>query len=305
MVESLDIVDAHHHLWDLELNAAGYPWLAPDDHDRGWGDTSSLKKTYSVSHLREDAADAGVNLRKSVHIQANFDASRPADETIWLEALADSDEGAGLPNAIVGYANLAEEGLDNLLEAHMQSSRFRGIRQVLNRHSNPVHNRAPADWMQDDGWSEGFARLARYGLSFDAQIYHHQAADLEALATKVPEVPVVVDHTLLPLERDDQNLQAWREAVRRLAALPHIMIKASGFGMVERDWTTETIRPFVLHCIDCFGADRVMFGSNFPVDKLMANYAKIWSSLDEITADFSDEERQALFSGNAERFYRI
>lgn len=303
--QPLDIVDAHHHLWDLEANAAGYPWLAPDEHDRGWGDTSALKKTYSVDRLLGDAAAAGVNLTKSVHIQANFDPTRPVDETRWLQALGGDPAHRGLPSAIVGFANLADPGLEAVLEGHCQSSRFRGVRHVLNRHSNPVHNRAPQNWMLDPAWRSGFATLARFGLSFDAQIYHHQADDLIRLAGECPDVPVVIDHTLLPIEREPDDLTAWRAAVRRLAEVPQIMIKASGFGMVERDWTAGSIRPFVRHCIDCFGPDRVMFGSNFPVDMLMANYAKIWSALDEITADLSGDERKALFCGTAERFYRI
>lgn len=305
MIKSLEIVDAHHHLWDLELNGPGYPWLAPDDHDRGWGDTSALKRSYVVKNLQADAEAAGVILRKSVHIQANFDPNRPADETRWLEALANSADGAGLPSAIVGYANLAEDGLDALLETHLQSSRFRGIRQVLNRHDNPAHNRASCDWMRDDAWRDGFARLGHYGLSFDAQIYHHQAHELAELARHFPDVPIVIDHLLLPLDRDSANIAGWRNAVRRIAELPNIMIKVSGFGMVEREWTAESIRPYVLHCIDSFGTDRVMFGSNFPVDKLMASYKKFWSALDAITAGFSKEERDNLFCTTAERFYRI
>ncbi|MEZ5658398.1 MAG: amidohydrolase family protein [Burkholderiaceae bacterium] len=299
----MEIVDSHHHLWDLELNS--YPWLKPDDHDRGWGDTSALKKTYSVASLLEDAAGAGVELVKSVHVQANFDPTRPVDETRWLESVADDPASRGLPNAIVGFADLSSPALQSVLEAHCKASRFRGIRQVLNRHPNPTHNRAPRDFLEDDAWCRGFASLARYGLSFDAQIYHHQAASLIRLARANPNVPVVVDHTGLPLERDEANLSAWREAIAALAALPHVMIKLSGFGMLDRNWGAESIRPFVLHCIECFGPERAMFGSNFPVDRLMASYGKVWSAFDEVTCDFSASERSALFRTSAERFYRI
>ena len=301
----MNIVDAHHHLWDLELNRSGYPWLAPDEHDRGWGDTSELKKTYSVARLLDDAHCAGVTLTGSVHIQANFDPARPVDETDWLQSLEDNPANQGLPNAIVGFANLAAPDLEAVLEGHCRASRFRGIRQVLNRHANPTHNRAPCDWMQDEGWRAGFARLADFGLSFDAQIYHHQAAELAELARANPDVPVVIDHTLLPIERDADNLAAWKDAVRLLSEVPQVMIKASGFGMVEREWTAASMGPFVLHCINCFGPSRVMFGSNFPVDRLMASYEKVWSAFDAIVTGFSLDERQEMFCNTARRFYRF
>lgn len=301
----MQIIDAHHHLWDLEANGDGYPWLAPDDHDRGWGDTSSLKRTYSVPALLEDARLAGVTLRKSVHIQANFDPLRPVDETRWLQRLGDTGGSEGLPNAIVGFANLASPDVEAVLEAHMESSRFRGVRQVLNRHDNPVHNRAPRDFLADADWQRGFGLLAKYDLSFDAQIYYPQAAQLAVVAEAYPEVPVVIDHTLLPLERDAAHIEGWRSAVASLAKLPHVMMKISGFGMVERDWTAQSAAPFVLHCIDCFTPARIMFGSNFPVDKLMADYGKVWSAYADIVQGFSDAERAQMFVGSAERFYRI
>ncbi len=301
----MQIIDAHHHLWDLEANGEGYPWLAPDDHDRGWGDTSSLKKTYSVPALLEDARRAGVTLKKSVHIQANFDPTRPVDETRWLQGLGDARGHEGLPSAIVGFANLATPDVERVLAAHAESSRFRGVRQVLNRHENPVHNRAPRDFLADAEWQQGFGLLAKYGLSFDAQIYYPQAAQLVAVAQAHPDVPVVIDHTLLPLEREEAHIAGWRAAVAALAGLPHVMMKISGFGMVERDWTAESVAPFVLHCIDCYTPARIMFGSNFPVDKLMADYEKVWAAYAEIVQGFSAEEREQMFVGSAERFYRI
>ena len=109
----------------------------------------------------------------------------------------------------------------------------------------------------------------------------------------------------MPVERDSENLAGWRSGVARLAALPNMVVKLGGFGMVDNGWTVGSIRPFVLHCIDCFGPDRAMFASNFPVDRLMSSYARLWSAYDEIAAGFTAEERHALFRATAERTYRI
>ncbi|MCE8516863.1 amidohydrolase family protein [Ruegeria pomeroyi] len=301
----MDIIDAHHHLWDVEKNGASYPWYTEDHGDRGWGDTSAIMRNYTPAELLRDAQEGGVTVLKSVHVQANFDFSNPVGETRWLEEIA-QDEGSGdLPTAIVGYADLSSVDVGRVLEAHAEHPRFRGVRQVLNRHDDPKLNRAPQDFLANPDWRTGVQRLSEMGLSFDAQIYHQQAAALIEVAVDLPELDIVLDHALMPAERDDANIEGWRQAVMRLAELPNLSMKISGFGMVDNNWSTESIRPFVLHCIDAFGPDRIMFGSNFPVDKLMSDYGRLWRAYDEILSGFSDVERHAMLIGTAERFYRI
>lgn len=299
----MEIVDAHHHLWDIERNF--YPWLKEVHHDRGWGDMSALMLSYRASDLLSDAAGAGLTLLKSVHVQANFDPSDPVGETRWLEESATESQSGNLPSAIVAFADLSASNVIAVLEGHTRFSRVRGVRQVLNRHPDPRLNRAPRDYLADDKWRSGFAELARYGLVFDAQIYHHQATGLAELARRHPGIPVVLDHAGMPAQQDPENLEGWRRAIAELAAVPNITVKISGFGMVDNNWTTDSIRPFVRHCIDCFGPDRSMFGSNFPVDRLMASYGIIWSAYAEIVSDLSESEQHYLFRGTAERVYQI
>ena len=90
-----------------------------------------------------------------------------------------------------------------------------------------------------------------------------------------------------------------------MGTAPNVSGKISALGMLDQTWTTDSIRPFVLDMIDILGVDRCMFASNFPVDSLFSDYATVWNAYDEITADFSDEERTKLFHDNAEKYYRI
>jgi predicted TIM-barrel fold metal-dependent hydrolase len=299
----VQIVDAHHHLWDLERNA--YPWNTPEDHDRGWGDLSSLKQTFLPHHLRTEAKAAGVTLLKSVHVQANWEASDPVGETRWLAEIAQDPLSHGLPSAIVGFADLSAEDAPRVLAEHAAFEQVRGIRQVLNRHDDPKLNRAPRDYLSDPDWRRTFGRLADHGFSFDAQIYQQQAFALAALARANPEVTIVIDHALMPAERDPDSLSRWHDAVSLLSDCPNTVMKISGFGMVDNRWSEDSIRPFVQHCITSFGPDRAMFGSNFPVDRLMATYAKVWAAFAAITADLDPAARHDLFVGTAERVYRI
>jgi predicted TIM-barrel fold metal-dependent hydrolase len=93
--------------------------------------------------------------------------------------------------------------------------------------------------------------------------------------------------------------------MRLLAGCPNVAVKISGLGMADRNWTEASMRPFVLATIELFGVERCLFASNFPVDKLMSDYRTLWQAYDNITRDFSADERAALFQGNAARYYRI
>ena len=292
------IVDPHHHLWDPGRNT--YPWLQGEMHDRGWGDLRPLQQPYLVADLLADAARQG--LQKSVHVQANFDPSNPVGESAWLEAVAAE---AGFPHGIVGFADFSSPDVESVLERHSKHPRMRGIRQVLNRHPNPVLNRAPKDFLADETWQKNLGLLKRYGWSFDAQVYYQQMPALAALARRYPDIQFVLDHAGMPAERDAAGIEGWKRGMQQLAACSNIAVKLCGYGMVDTKWTVDSIRPFVLQPIEWFGPERSMFASNFPVDRLMASYDRLWNAYRDISAGFSSAEKALLFRASAERIYRI
>ena len=115
----------------------------------------------------------------------------------------------------------------------------------------------------------------------------------------------VLVHCGQPRDRTASGRALWQEAITLLARVPNMAIKLSGFGMFERNWTIESLRPLVLFAIGAFGPDRVMFGSNFPVDGMMRDYAGLWHAYDAITEDQSSAAREAMFHDTAARIYRI
>jgi len=295
------IVDSHHHLWDLDRNL--YPWLQGRMSDRGWGDSRPLQKNYTVDDLLADGASQG--LRKSVHVQANFNPADPVGETAWLENVASRPQSHGFPHAVVGFADFSSPGVDAILEGHARYPRVRGIRQVLNRHVDPRLNRAAHDYLGDDAWRANLGLLRQYGWSFDVQVYWQQMPAVSALAARYPDTQFILDHAGLPVERDPHSLQGWRRSMQQLAQHPNITVKLCGYGMVDNRWTVDSVRPFVLEPIEWFGPERCMFASNFPVDRLMASYYDLWNAYRQITADFSASEKAALFYDTAVRVYRI
>lgn len=267
-------------------------------HDRGWGDTRPLQKNYLVPDLLADGARQG--LHKSVHVQAN--AADPVNETAWLDETAAEH---GFPHGIVAFADFSSSSVESVLEGHARYARMRGIRQVLNRHADPKLNRAPKDYLADDTWQANLGKLRRYGWSFDVQVYWQQMPAVAALARRYPDLQLILDHAGMPVERDAAGLEGWRRGMRQLAGCPNLAVKLCGYGMVDNRWTADSLRPFVLGPIEWFGAQRCMFASNFPVDRLMASYNRLWDAYREITAAFSASEKKFLFYDNAARIYRL
>ena len=298
-MSDMPIVDPHHHLWDLEKYY--YVWLSGEPLDTIVGDYSSITHTYLVGDYLRDMGSQ--NVIKSVHIQCEFDPSNPAGESEWLQAAADEH---GFPHGIVGAAHLEDADVEQLLASHARFPNFRGIRQMLNWHEDPVLSfTSRSDYMTDSDWRRGFGLLEKYDLSFDLQLYPAQMPDAANLAGAFPDTQIILNHTGMPIDRDEEGMELWRSGMRKLADQSNVAVKISGLGLVDHSWTVAGIRPIVLETIEIFGADRCMFASNFPVDRLYSDFDTVFDAFSEITAGFSDAERSSLFSSNAECIYRI
>jgi predicted TIM-barrel fold metal-dependent hydrolase len=298
-VDNLPIIDPHHHLYDLKTGR--YPWLQDDMLDRVFGDYSAIRRDYLIDDFREDIKNQ--NVVKTVHLQVEYDHNDPVAETRWLQSVADQH---GYPHGIVAFADLASPNVQQTIEEHCGFPNVRGIRQCLNYHRDPVKTFIEHPHLMSDAqWQRGYALLARYDLSFDLQLYYTQMAEAVELAKKFPDTPMVLNHTGMPVDRDTDDIAEWRASMKSLASVPNVFCKISGLGMGDWNWTTDSIRPFVLDAIDAFGTERCMFASNFPVDKLFSSYDDVFNAFKAITLDLSDCERRALFHDNAERVYRL
>lgn len=293
----MDIVDAHHHLWDLDMKS--HPWLCDEG---GWA-PAELRQSYLLDDFRTDGE--GLSVVKSVHVQAEFDETRPVDETAWLQSIADHPDSGGFPHGIVGYANLSHSDVEATLEAHLAHPNVRGIRQILNWRENSPLAMTDRNYLADDTWRHHFALLHRHGLSFDLQLLHDQMPAAAEFLRAHPNAVIVLDHTGMPIERDEESLASWRSGMQLLAELDNVHVKLSGLGMSALGFDVDAIRPLVLQTIEWFGVERCLFASNFPVDRLGTDYRTLWTTFDDFTQDLSESERRALFHDNATRVYRL
>ncbi len=302
-VYDLEISDCHHHLWDLEENH--YPWLTTSTGPRVCGDYASIRnRNFLVDNFIANRGD--LNVSRFIHEEAVIDRPDPVRETRWLQSLADQPESEGIPHGIVAFADFSQPDIEATLEAHRAYPNLRGIRQFVHEAYIDPENPQPS-LIENAHWRTQVGLCQKYGLVFDLQIYWQQTDDAIKLVTQHPGQSFVLTHTGLPAQpRDNEYMANWKASLSRLAELPNLSVKLSGFGMFEKNWTPRSIRPTVLHTIEAFGVDRCLFGSNFPVDSVCGKtYRQCWEDFFELVSDFSDTEKRKLFSENTNRIYNV
>ncbi|WP_330208788.1 MULTISPECIES: amidohydrolase family protein [unclassified Pseudomonas] len=312
------IVDAHHHLWDRP----GQRYLAED-------------YLVDVTGGHRVVASVYVQCRSMLSVDA-AEPVQPLGEVEYANGVA-AHSASGLMGslrmctAIVGGANLllGDEVAPVLeLMRHRAGNRFRGIRNATAWHadqrlvSNPKP--APPGLLQAPAFRRGVAHLARHGLSLDVWAYHTQLDEVVELAKAFPELVIIVDHLGGPLGagpyagRRDEVFVSWASMLVRLARYPNIRMKLGGMGMRVAGFDLDTRpdppgsselaqlwRPYLIHAIETFGVERCMFESNFPVDKGMFSYRVLWNAFKRVVFDFTDDQKDRLFSGTAAEVYMV
>ena len=302
-MKNIPIVDAHHHLWDLNNEHTKYSWLMVTEGEAFFGDYAAIRKSYLLEDYIKDAQNQ--NIIKSVHVQAEHDDDKPVNETAWLQSLADNHS-SKLPNAIVAFADFSKNNIVEILDGHQKYKNTRGIRQILSFNKEaPKYSHASEDFMKNATWVENFKNIRNRNLSFDIQIYKHQMQDAADLANKYDDVLFILNHTGEPCYQTEEYIHSWEENMKKLAKCENVVAKISGLGMFDPQWTIDSTRIFVEKTIQIFGIDRCMFASNFPVDKIFNTFDNYWESFKEITKDYSENDKKLLFSSNAEKYYRI
>ncbi len=295
-----EIIDTHLHLWDLDR--VNYPWLAPNVPPTALlGDLTEIRRNCLAADFLVEAHPLGIV--KAVHVEANPDPADPVSETRWLQNQAAV---SGLPQAIVAAAALEDPQVHAVLEAHLEMPNVRGVRQSLNWTPEPGrYGEALPDRLADPAWRTGFALLAPLGLSFDLQVDPVQMTAAAELARSFPSTVIIVDHMGMPVERDEDGMSRWRLGMRSLAEPQNTVVKISGLGMLDRYWTMDRIRPLILETIEIFGVDRIMFGSNFPIESLHRSLQELVAAIKTIVAELTLQEQARFFYRNAARYYRI
>jgi predicted TIM-barrel fold metal-dependent hydrolase len=300
----LAIIDAHHHLW--QLDRGHYPWLQDAYRPAGFflGDYQALRRDYLPAQYRRDTQGDGdncVTVLATVHVEAERDRAEAVAETAWLHA---PGWPRGMAAAVVAYAPFGTPGCAALLARQAGYARVRGIRckpLTASQPGEPVAGKAGS--MQDQAWLDDLACLPRHGLSWDLRVPFWHLCEAAQVAAALPELRIALNHTGLPLDRSEAGLAHWRRGMAALAACPNVMVKLSEFGLPGGRWDAQGNRRIVRETLAIFGHERAMFGSNLPVASLSASFGTVLGTVCEALPD--PGARARVLAQNAARFYRI
>ncbi len=290
--EELEFIDTHVHFFDFSLKDAGlqWVWLEPEFVHPVLGNIDGMKsQRYTAWEFTSESRFN--NVSRAVHVQAALGTEDPVNETKWLQAMADEQ---GMPQAIIADARLQDANVGETLERHSEYANVRGIRDF-----------AEGDYLVDPAFERGLAQLAQYGWVYDLDTEWEHFHKARALAERNPDVTLIVDHAGFPKERSDEYFKNWKEALHDLSGAPNVVIKISGLGMCDERWTPDSLRPWVHECIDAFGPDRAVFGTNWPLDRLYSSYTDVVQAYRTLIADFSLDEQRKMLSQNAAALFRI
>ena len=310
-----EIVDPHHHLWQRN----------------SWN--------YELTELWADTSD-GHNIAQTVFLECGSEYLpdgpehlRPVGESQYVANIAQAsaaESDQATIAAIVAKADLADDLLDEVLDAHVVAGAglFRGIRHAGARDPHPealmIAGQAPADLYANEAFRRGVARLGERGFSYDTWHYHHQNQAFYELAQAVPQTTMVLDHFGTPLGvgayagKREEIFSQWQEDIAAIASCPNVFAKLGGMAMPDNGfgWNARSLPPssdefveaqerYYDHTIQCFGAERCMFESNFPVDRLSISYHVLWNGLKKIARKYSATEQAQLFRNTARSVYKI
>lgn len=273
-------IDAHHHLW--RYNAAEYGWL--DD------DLRALRRDFLPPDLIAELAGAGID--GAVAVQAR----QTLDETRWLLDLAD---GCAAIRGVVGWAPIAGEDFPGVMEEFENRPKLKGLRHV-------IQSEEDENFILRADFNAGIYAMRGSGLVYDILVREHQLPQTIEFVDEYPDQVFVLDHVAKP-RIGAGILEPWTANLRELGLRQNVWCKVSGL-VTEADWknwTPDALRPYLDATVDAFGADRLLAGSDWPVCLVATEYAKWFELLRTYFAGFTENERDAIFGGNAGNVYQL
>ncbi len=277
-------IDAHHHFW--QPARGDYDWMPKDN--------PILNRAYGPDDLAPHLGAAGIG--GTVLVQA----AASVQETEYMLGLADATPWV---LGVVGWIDFEDPAQRRQLERFARHPKFKGVRPM-------IQDIADTDWMLRDDVQWAYRAIIDLDLTFDALGFPRHLANFLTLKTSYGEMRMVIDHIMKPQIREamagGDALGPWAEGMERLARETDTFCKFSGL-VTEADagWGIDDLRPFARHVLDCFGAERVMWGSDWPVCRLAAEYDVWLGAAHQLTAHLPPAEVQEVFGGAASRFYRL
>lgn len=278
----MKVVDTHAHFWDVERLT--YPWI-----EKG----SPFDRSFHLDDYQR--VSAGLPIARMVFVECDAHARLSIAEAEWVAGLARIDPRI---QGIVARVSLMEDDALATLDKMVAMPLVRGIRDNIQGHE-------PGFALQER-FVGGVRAVHRHGLHFELCLKHDQLEETIELVRRCPEGQFVLDHCAKPDIKAGLR-QPWRSQIREMARLPNIVCKISGL-VTEADWDNwqpDEILWYARAAVEAFGPDRVMFGSDWPVNEVAGGYVRWFQLAQALSAPWTQGEQEAFFWKNAERVYRL
>ena len=275
-------IDTHQHFWNM--SKTDYPWLIP-----AYG---PIYANFYPRDLEPQLKAAGIDQTVLVQSMDSY------EDTAAMLTQAEDFDWIG---AVVGWVPLLDHDAERkALDRYSKHPKFRGIRHLIHEEKDP-------DWVVQPKVIEGLKILADYGMSFDVvAVFPNHLKHVPTLAEKVPNLTLIIDHLAKPPIKDKQ-MGAWADQMAAAAQYPNVYAKVSGLNTAAdwANWSAADLKPYIDFAIEKFGAERLMFGSDWPVAILAGDYAKVWAETNQALAGRSPAEIDAVLGGTAMKAYRL
>jgi len=273
-------IDSHQHFW--KYNPTDYGWIGPD--------MGKLRRDYLPGELATILKNVGLD--GSVAVQAR----QIPEETEWLLSLAAENP---LIKGVVGWVDLRSESVEAELERFAANEKLKGVRHVLQDEEDDK-------FMLRGDFLRGIAALAKFGLAYDILIFTRHIKYAVELVNRFPGQRFVVDHIAKPFIKRGE-IEPWRTDMRELAADENVCCKLSGMvtEAVWHDWKKDDFKPYIEAILEMFGADRLMFGSDWPVCTVAAEYEQVLEIITGYISSVSPQEQAKIMGANAIDFYKL
>lgn len=272
-------IDAHQHFWKYDKEK--HVWI--DD------SMSVLQQDFMPPDLKSHLDEK--NLDGCVAVQAD----QSEEETDFLLGLS---EEYPFIAGVVGWLDIESSNLREALEKYNSHEKLKGLRHIVQDE--------PDDFLLQSDFCRGISLLKEYNLTYDILIFEHQLPAAIKFVEKFPDQPFVLDHIAKP-KIAEGKIESWREGIKELAQHPKVYCKLSGM-VTEADWNSwqkEDFKPYLDVIFEAFGADRLMFGSDWPVCTLAADYSDVFSIVNEYITSCSAEKQEMILGGTAQQFYNL
>lgn len=293
----LPIIDTHVHFWNRRNPDPGLAWVwIGDDVDHPiLGNIDGIKMlSYEVDSYYAEVRFADVT--GFVHVQAAIGSDDPVKETRWLARMRETSP---LPFSIVGDAPLGDDSASDVLARQCEASpHFVGLRDF-------GLEPALAAGEVSERREASLAEMAERNLVLDMDCEWQNMPAARKMADRHPDLQIVLEHIGFPRTRDDEYFANWLGGIRELAKAPNVTCKVSGLAMTDPRFTADSLARWIDGCLDTFGPDRCIIGSNWPVDRLYSSYDPIMDIYRERVSRFDEADQRKILSENAQRLYRV